>query len=730
MPSPSAIDSTELTSLALPFEPNQGYLSEKPCLVDGSDCYTTWGGTLKKRPPIKAFGPILRRDTGAQMAMYAARLWIYRTLDPIPFVYVVGSFYNTTTTAFELWWAEISYNNVSDVTDWIKAENYSYNLGSPLLIQNLSQYPHEALIKRGKLFVKSFPSVQTQVTSADTPGAVLPNYILDGTGGNITVHRWGALGPTTATALTNPAGWSAAANAITVRLGWIYTYTWVKESGQETNHAPLETNPDKSPSATGPFTNKIPAMTGEAPFNNAEFPFINMYRTTDGGGTFFFLKQIPNNTTDGTFSFSDTYQESGAGGGVFSDPLADANLDTQQVSPTTQSNSPPPTVTPPLVTGVDPPQRCTRMVEHSGRIWFGIQDYLFYSALEELNAGVPEESFPSGVALPNFFRVPSHIAHLISTPSGLLVTLQTGQTLRINGTAKATFNPQPFLGGIGGNGSHRDAATEAREYAAWLTQDYRVAIAQGESYAVISNPLGAHFRVESEANADLQFVFWTQDDKEWLIIGALNAADTTASHWHIYDFQWAERVKSDFWYPEWDIKCTAITSGQSSVTATDNKLFAAMWDGTKMQLGILDHQFAGTIADLNPTTQAQDDTYGIDFTLALQQVPAGDHVNERIRPDASWPAKNLAYERTVFGTAGEADAAASVYYDDFFTTPVSLKPPSPPPRRAQSIGYKTVIHNDVLRVCKHIAVRLTWPDGAWQVEVHQLYVGWQPGAGD
>ncbi len=728
MPSPSAFDSTELTSLALPYAPNQGYLSEQLCLVAGTNCYTTWGGTLKKRPPIKAFGPINRNDTGTQMNMFASRLWVYRTLDPIPFVYIVGSFYNPSTTYYEAWWAEISDNNVSDVLDWIKAENLSHGAGTPFTALNQSVYPHEAVTKRGKLFIKSFPSAE--VVANDTTGdATLPGYILDGTGGNITVHRWGALGPQDAMALTSPGGWSSSANAVSVLVSWTYTYTWVKESGQETNHAPLETNPDKAPSSVGAFTNKIPHMTGVAPVDNAEFPYINIYRTTDGGGTFFFLYQVANDGS-GTFTFNDTWQASGAGGNVFSDPTADANLNTAMVSPTTQSNSPPPTVAPPLVTGTDAAQRSSRMVEHSGRIWFGIADYLFYSALEELNAGVPEESFPSGVALPNFFRMPAHIAHIISTPAGLLITLQTGQTLRINGTAKSTFNPQPFLGGIGGNAGHPLAATEAREYAAWLTQDYRVAVAQGESYAVISNPLGTEFKAESESSADLQFVFWTQDDKEWLVIGVENASDPTEAHWHIYDFQWAERTKDDYWFTPWEIACSAITSGQSSVSATDNKLFAAMWDGTHMQLGILDHQFTGTIADLNPATKAQDATYAPDFTLSLQQVPAGDHVNERVRPDSSWTAKTLAYERTVFGTAGEADAAAFAYYDDFFTSPVSLDPPSEPARRAQSIGYKTVIHNDVLKVCKHLGVKLAWAAGAWQVEVHQLYVGWYPGTGD
>src|SRR5207249_1471809 len=98
----------------------------------------------------------------------------------------------------------------------------------------------------------------------------------------------------------------------------------------------------------------------------------------------------------------------------------------------------------------------------------------------ELDEGVPEESFPSGEATPNFFRLKQGITGLVPTPDGLIVHTRR-DTIRISGTSKATFNPRPFLGNVGMAPQQWRAECEASEYVAWITQDYRVAVVHGDS---------------------------------------------------------------------------------------------------------------------------------------------------------------------------------------------------------------------------------------------------------
>lgn len=690
MPDNQQYDSLALPDMVLPYAPNAGPLINKPFVNSGSNTYTTWGGTLKKRPGFLDL-------TAVSTTFAPERLWIYETLEANPVVYAIISVKNGSV--YQLMYLKFSSPSWSVVTE---------RRGC-----NHSTLPHEGVVRRGKLYIKSFPGHLVDPTQ-------LGCIYLDGTGGTMATHDWGALGPQTPVALSNPAGWGASAHAVTVLNSWIYTYTYVKVSGQETDQAPLQTNPDASPSASGPFTNKIPDMNVVGLADTTEYPFINIYRTTDGGGSFFFLHQIAN-TGAGTIDFKDKFLASGSGN---ADPVPDAGLDTRHQAPSTTSNSPPPTVAPPLVTGTDDIQGCSKVVTYAARIWYGINEYLFYSGNEEIDEGVPEECFPSGEATPNFFRMTSGITNMIPTPDGLLVMTRRDTTL-IQGTSRATFNPRILLDSMGAAPNQHRAACTASSLQAWLTHDYRIAVINGQSFSVVSNPLGNIFKLAADAGAQIDMQYWTQSDKEYLIVACERKDDTTQTQWFVYDMDRARRVGDDFWFTPWQVRSTAIAAGASSATDTENKLYATIWDGTKMRLCNIDYTGV-TASDINPTTGAAT-AYSWTATSSLLMVPAGDHVNLLRRPDFSPVMASFQFERTTYG--GDMDPLVFGFFDDLFTNPIQLAPPQDPARRAQSLGFKTALNYDVTRVAKYSAIQWQGFSDTKQAEIHNCTFSWLPDSG-
>jgi hypothetical protein len=644
------------------------------------------------------------------------RMIVYRTLDQPNVIYLVVSRYNTGNTAYELRYSRIDTGTASAWATVTERRGCNHSI-----------YPHEMWVRRGKVYVKGYPLVGHDAS-------LLGSVVLDGTGGTMVTHDWGNLGPTQPVALSSPSGWSASAHTVSVLNSWGYVYTWVQASGQESNHSPLQTNPDSAPSFTGAFSNKRPSMTVTGPADTTEYPFLNIYRTTDGGGTFFFLWQITN--TGGSITFEDKFLASGSGN---ADPIPDADLDTSHVSPTTTSNSPPPAVSPPGITGTTAIQRSTRIVEYSGRLWYAINDYLFYSALEELNSGIPEESWPSGIATPNFFRMNGTINNLVSTPNGLLV-MTSKETVRVNGTSKATFNPRPFLGNIGAAAGYQNrAAIEAGENVSWLTEDYKIIVVHGDSYAILTNPLGTALATLGTTTGTNFFdiKFWSQGDKEYLFVlwSNLNAGTSAAQKLYVYDLQKARVTQDDFWNTPWTFSAgpTVLAVGQASALDTENKIIASLYTGDGSSTGTsqivkFDPKSTNTPTDVNPSGGTT--SIGYAFTTSLLGPPAGDHINPLRIPNMTAVLDQVGYERTTF--SGDTDPQVYLFSDAVTTgSPTTLVfPANPPSRRAQATGYKTLIQNDVRTSAGAIgraAVKIgTSSPTAKAAELHTLSFGWLP----
>lgn len=699
-----AFDSIERPDLRAPYAPAMGPLTNEFVLTDGSNIYTTWGGTQATRPGTALFGLARTNIDADGLGGYIARSWLYETLEATPRTYVFASV--KVGSYFVLYYQQLY---PVTATAWV-----ALSVTSTLRGNNKSVYPHEGIVRRGRLYIKGYPA-----DADDTEK--LGSVVITATGGTITVDPWGLLPPSAAAALTNPAGWTAAAHTVTVLYNWLYVYTIVTRTGHESGHSPLETNPDASPSATGAFVNKRPAMTVTGPANTTLYPLINIYRTMDGGGTFFFVKQIAN--TGGSVAFEDKYLASGSGN---ADPLPDDQMDTTRVAPDSQTNGPPPTVAPPQVTGTNSIRRSTKIVEYQGRLWFGIDEYLFYSALEELPAGsgVPEESFPSGLRAPNFFRFSSTITMLESTPSGLTVIDRQGAQ-RIGGSTRLSFNPRPFLGKIGGAAGQSRGSTVVGEKIAWIADDYRVIIASEDGYASINAPLGDALKTLVDAGAELEPVFWTQGANEWLAICAWRADDTTATRIYVYDLRLSRDLKVDYWYPPWTTRGTAAVVGQKSYLDTVKRLGIGLWNGTTAQLVNFDLSAAQDINVAAPAGSSV--TFAYSLKTSLLEVPFGDHVNERRAPNLSSTIAAIAIERTA---TGDVAPTLQAYLDDTGTTAISLGVGLAPPRRSQSQGYTSLVYpSNLMRDAKRVAVKISGTTNGNRSEWHQIGWYWLPESG-
>ncbi len=204
----------------------------------------------------------------------------------------------------------------------------SFSVPSGVRFINASYNPHEFCVSRGYVYIKGFgPSA-----SRDPLQCAVYNASTN------TTTFWGLVGPTVPTAVSSGV---ASTYNFAVNNGWNYVYTWKTISGQESNRSPLQTDPSKTPSNTGAIANFCPSVIVQGNADTTNIPSICIYRSTDGGGNFYFLEQITN-TGSGNITYVDRHFNDGLT--PPSQPYPDSALDTTRISPTLVSNSPPPAV--------------------------------------------------------------------------------------------------------------------------------------------------------------------------------------------------------------------------------------------------------------------------------------------------------------------------------------------------------------------------------------------------
>lgn len=760
-----SFDVLSWSSLDLPYNKVARALSEEPRLEAGTNSYVTYGGTLAKRP-----GTLEILHTGNTQR--CDRLWLYETLESPPKVYIVGSFYSGST------W-NIQYVRLDAVSP-------AWTTAGSLRQLNASTLPHEAAVSRGKLYIKGYPSSGSgeklgtvifdgsgsgspsttywgllgPLTPARISGAInrisnsgtpitssatsitmtaVTGYpaapfniqfdfeemtVTAVVGAVLTVLR-GAQGTTPSAHADQTIGlyrdWSASAHIVTVNLGWAYIYAYKSLTGHVSNRSAVETNPDHMPSNTGPFFNLIPKVIIQGQADTTNIPTIEIYRTTDGGGTWVLLEEIPN-TGAGNITYLDDSLASGTGS-TFSDPLPDTSLNTQSLAPSLTSNSPPPTVLAPLITGTDTPVSSTPIAYYQGRFWLGIGNYLFYSANEELNTGVPEEAWPSGF-LGNFFLLQKPLANLEGTTDALYITTVSGDTYVLTGSIRETFNLKPVLKEIGSPYGHPRAISRYQDAMVWLTNDLRVAILQGDNFRVISDVLGADLVTAINAGAEMDIQYWADLEKEWLAISSIDKTTASNGRQWIYDVKKSASGKNDFWNAPWTVPATAVASGRIRESESQRRLIFYVWNGTNgflSRIASLAAENVGT--DALPTGAT---AYDFSITTALLMTPPGNHVNALRRPGMDPIVYEIIVDRTKY--ASDTDPTCYAYFDDTWSTPIALGTAQDTPRSPLPKGYNTLVY-PILDIAHRVALRIDKLASTDLCEIQDLRFVFEPDKG-
>lgn len=682
----SQLDSQDYQVLNFPYNKIAGPLSSIPRIVNGSNTSISLGGTLQKRPGTDFV-------TNSLITKKCYRLIVYETLEATPKVYLIGSFFNSGAGVYEAYYNRLDGGSPG----WTIFPTYT---GAGV---NLSTTPHEFVVQKGLCWVRAVPNVPS--------GDLYGTSYFDGI--NLGLHPWGMPGPGLPIGLTNPAGWGASAHPVTVNYSWGYVFSYQSVTiggsgnigGNVSPRSPLQTNPDALPSFSGPFTNKIPEIkiTTTAPFTDiVQYPKINIYRTTDGGGNFFFLKAI-NNTGAATITTLDDALASGAGN---QDPLPDAQLDTTREAPSTTSNAPPPSVIPPLVTGSNTPQQGTGIVSFSGRLWYAIQNYLYYSALEEIPDGIPEECWPTGL-LGNFFRLPAKVIQLLPTTQGMYIVMNK-QTYIIQGSTKDTFVPRLVFADIGAPqyaSTDNKAGTVFNDSATWLTQDYRVVVVNGTVPAFISDPLFDDILNAKNATSSsngFSIAHWAYLERDYLVISALDFTPGLAKQW-VYDIKKAQVLSQDFWFTPWNITSSIAISGRLREAVVTNSLIFINWTGSNsivVTLNTNDTAFTDWFGNTGTPNVATAVPFGAYCDFHQMTIPPGNHVNA-----LSKPAKVPVVEYLELVRAFPSDFDPKVYFflDDLYTDAQASKDPEKPNRRKNNKGFRTIRYN-----IKKAVARFSW----------------------
>ncbi len=732
------MDTLELSSLELPYDRITNELEESPPrLVAGENVYVTLGGKLAKRPGTLEVGDL--NDTVNPSRV--VRTWEIETLGTPPLIYILASVFDVITSKYKMQY--IRLDDPSPV--WT-------SLGNQRDI-HLSVYPHEVGISRGRAYIKAFPDASgdklgcvvfddiggtpivrqwgllpptvpaalvgaiTRLNGAITSGAGALNVVSDtgfpGTPFTIQVEfeQMSVTAGTPGTAWTVTRGingttaaahdddvpvlwrdWSASDHQVDVALFWRYSYCKKSVTGQYSSRAPLETNPDKLPSQTGPFFDLIPKFKIMGDADTVNIPHLVVMRSEDGGGALYELHTYTN-TGAGLITVEDKYLESGASGGTFNDPTPDEVLNRGLRSPTETGNNPPPTVTGTKVVGTDAVQRTSPIETYSGRLWFAIDNILFFSGQEEILLGIPEECWDYS-ATGRFFRFPTQITNIKATNDALYVFTISGATYQVTGTNPATFNYRPLFDNVGAPYGQPAAICRFGSTIALLTHDLRVVLIENDQYLTISDPLFTDLVDAFNEGARFEIVYFGDLEKEWLIVAAHNDANPANSKQWVYDIKLSAKHKLHFWSPPWKIHSTAMFSYRIAENSSQRRLCFYVWDPVTT---------TGRLVRLDPTNRTGTDPsaatgdaegYFVEARTNLLSVPSGNHINQLRGPAVIPCAYDLRIDRVQFtGIAEAPDKDPQVYYywDDFGNDPIQPPPREDPARRIKSVGYRTMI---------------------------------------
>jgi hypothetical protein len=334
------------------------------------------------------------------------------------------------------------------------------------------------------------------------------NYKLVDIAGTLTKRNWGIAAPTVAP------GISVSGGSLTLTKGRQYVYCfvsyWTDASGVQRMHI----GPPSPISAhSGPQTSKVVTLTGLQVSSDAQVTHKWIFETVDTpantSSVYYFAAEITNATT----SWGDT--------------LADSALDTTRLVP--WDNKPAPA-------GID------ILVTYQNRV-VGINSstgYVYASGYEEIDLGIPEESWPSNL----FFQIPSGVrkptgATVVNQGDLLLIGTEEGW-YPITGYSADTFTMKDRLFTPGPAG--KKAIVNTPYGTAYLAKDKRVRLmpsAGGQAIEItgeIGQPLQGTYAADDLKDSELgnAEVKWLSFGKNHFLTVLANTSEMQSS-----GFNWA-----------------------------------------------------------------------------------------------------------------------------------------------------------------------------------------------
>lgn len=714
MPDSRDFDVQWLSNLRLPYDVVTKQLSDQePRFVEtSSNIYVTLGGKIALAPGFTQTpnGKSLTAFGLNNTANRPDRLVIYETLESPPKVYLMGSFFNISTGFWNAYYLRIDASSPA----WTLVDTGSPGLRS---IQS-STKPHEMCSERGLCWIKGFPGA-----AADKYGSVVFDGSIPNPGSNTnpSLYPWGII-PPTLSAFTQSLPWTASTNPVTVLFYWVYTYAWKDLLGNYSCHAPVIITPGQLGNAnTTPFVNLCPKVALQGNADTVNIPKVGVFRSTDGGGTYYFLEDV---TNPGAGSFIYTDQHSPLGG---TNPFPDSSLNTFNVAPDLVTNLPPPPIAGKVgeVTGTSQVDPSTSIVPFARRLWYGAGNRLFFSGQEEVLNGVPEECWPNcnGLGPSTQYICESQVRQVVPAKTTLWVTTGNG-LLYETGTDLSNFLLNLGASDISGLASQNMAGTGFREMGFFVSQDFIVYMCvPGVEPQNISGPLGnAIFNAYNAClTPQVQLEVYNRDGNTWLIVNVADLSQSAINTQFVYD------LNHNMWFPLWKKQLNIMAFGRLRDFDPNTYLIGFINGGDGIwHLCVLDTTVFVDAILTNPIVPI------IRTNLFSLAAGWGAHTSLINAPAVTPHISYLVTERTKF--SGDTDPTVSYRLDEFNISPFVDNPafttvaPFGPLYEPQHVSYSKEMY-PIEQACHRVQLSITKPGVNEGFEYQNIGFIFNPSAG-
>jgi hypothetical protein len=686
MPDSRDFDVTWLSNLRLPYDVVTKELSDQtPRLVAGSqNIFVTLGGKIALAPGFNLTpnGKNLSGLALANTTYRPDRIVLYETLENPPKIYIVCSLYNISLAVWQAWYYRID----AAAPAWTQIDG-----GANYRTVQQSTRPHEIVCERGLCWIKGFPAA-----AGDKYGSVIFDGSFPNPGSNSapSIYPWGIPAPTVPINMTASGGWIASTDAMKVVFGWTYVYCWKDLLGSYSCHSPVSLVSGISLSTTGPFSNKCPAMTVQGNADTVNYPKIGIFRSTDGGGTYWWVEDITN-TGAGNITYTDKNGVNGR-----SDPMADSQLNTANAAPDLVTNLPPPPIQgkPGEVTGTSQVDPSTSIGVFARRLWYGSGNRLYFSGQEEVLNGVPEECWPNcnGIGPSTEYICAGQVRQIIPAKATLWVTT-ANEILYETGTDLSNFLLNLAASDISGLAGNNMAGTGFRETGYFVSQDFQVyALVPGAEPQSISVPLGNSISQAYLActTPQIQLDAYNRDGNTWLFVNVIDQANSANCRQFVYD------INNNMWFAPWTKALGVCAYGRLRDNDPLNYLVGFINYNGNWQIGVLDTTVFNDIGTINPITPTiQTNLFGINAGW-------GGHESVINAPAVTPVISYMVTERTKF--ASDTDPTVSYRLDEFNTVAFTSVPAQGPLFEVQHTSYWQELY-PIQQVCRRVQINITKP---------------------